>query len=155
MNRKLMFGIAVFFAVVGLALTGSEKQVQAGWGCHGGLHSCGGGLFSRLHARSNSCCGEAVAEPVCAPAPAPSCGGGGDCGGGSSCHGGLFARWRARRAARHCGGAAAQCCGAPAPVCASACDACGSAACGDACSGAIMTEAPASEVPAAPAPEGA
>lgn len=148
MNRKLMFGIAVFFAVVGLALTGSEKQVQAGWGSHG-IHSCGG-LFSRLHARRASCCGEV--EPVCcAPAPAPTCGGG--CG-GHTCHGGLFARWHARRAARRCcGEVAVSCCG-EAPVCAPACDTCGSA-CGGDCGGTVVVEEPAAEVPAAPAPEGA
>lgn len=123
MNRKLMFGIATFFAIVGLALTVSEQEVQAGRrcggrviGCQGG--GCGGGLFSRLH--RNRCCGEqpvqCCGQPVscpepCEPACPPKCGG---CAG--KCHGGLLARLRARRAARRCCGPVNTCCG-PQPEC--------------------------------------
>ncbi len=48
MNRTLVFGIAIFFAVVGLSLLGSEKSASAGLffrhgccGCSGA--SCDGG----------------------------------------------------------------------------------------------------------------
>lgn len=100
MNRALVFGIAIFFAVVGIALLGGENnKVLAGHGCHcacsgdcGGCHDdcggcggcssachCGGrqGLFARLRARR--CCRPACCEPACCqPACcAPSCGNGG------------------------------------------------------------------------------
>jgi len=116
MNRNLMFGIALFFAIIGLALTGGERQVQAGLGsgdglfsrgcdggCGGRIRDCGGreGLFARLHSRRSDCGGE---TEVVAPDPAPSC------GGRKSCHGGLLARLRAklaeRKAARNCSGEA-------------------------------------------------
>ena len=43
MNRVLCFGIAIFFAVVGIALVGGEKNVAvAGHGCHG-CSGCDGG----------------------------------------------------------------------------------------------------------------
>ena len=102
MNRALLMGIAMFFAVVGLALVGGEaKTVMAGHGCHcagacdggcdGGCHkacsgchkkcdgchdSCScGGLLARLRARR--CCKPACCEPACCkPACcAPKCGG--------------------------------------------------------------------------------
>ena len=38
MNRALILGIAIFFAIVGIALLGGENQAVAGHGCHG----CGG-----------------------------------------------------------------------------------------------------------------
>ena len=50
MNRTLMLGIAVFFAVIGISLLGSQSQAVAGHGCHGsggygwnGGGWCGGG----------------------------------------------------------------------------------------------------------------
>lgn len=63
MNRFVVFGIAAFFAIVGLALTGGEKQAQAGHGCHGcdggcdggGCHGCNGGghrCQGRCHGRN-------------------------------------------------------------------------------------------------------
>ena len=179
MNRTLMFGIATFFAIVGLALTGGEKEVQAGLrcggraiGCNGGGHGCGGAracggghrcggrLFSRLHrnrcgGERVNCCGEQVApEPACPP----KCGG---CAG--SCHGGLFARLRARRAARRCCGPVNDCCGPvnhcepaacpPAPSC------CGNGSAvvapADAGGDAVPVEDAVPAVPAAPAPDAA
>ena len=40
MNHKLILGIAVFLAIVGLAVIGGDKQAQAGLGSHGA--SCSG-----------------------------------------------------------------------------------------------------------------
>ena len=101
MNRALVFGIAMFFAVVGIALVGGEKSsAVAGLGCHG-CGGCGGGLLSRLGSR---CCGEPAS--CCEPAPAPSCSDACNCGGG------LFSRLRNR-----CCGAPACCEPAPAPSC--------------------------------------
>src|SRR5438045_3077377 len=96
MNRALIFAIAIFFAVVGIALLGGDSnKVLAGHGCHcscggcggcdGGCGGCGGchcgGLFARLRARrccgccAPSCCAPANCAPACC-APAPTCGGG-------------------------------------------------------------------------------
>ena len=41
MNRTLMSGIAMFIAVVGIALLGGEKQAVAGHGCDGARKCCG------------------------------------------------------------------------------------------------------------------
>src|SRR6185369_16267568 len=57
MNRILILGIAMFIAIVGIALVGGEKVAVAGHGCHG------------------CCCG------------GDCCGGGGECCGGCHCHG--------------------------------------------------------------------
>jgi hypothetical protein len=100
MNRTLMFGIAIFFAVLGIALVGGEQQAVAGHGCHGGLFGgrcnggglfankgcrglfgghharkrCGGGLFARLHARKCNGYGNGCnGVSDCCGAPAPSC----------------------------------------------------------------------------------
>ncbi len=68
MNRKLMFGIAMFFVVLGFALVGGENEAVAGRGCHGGFFArgCGGcfggGLFSRLHCRGAASCEGAVCD---------------------------------------------------------------------------------------------
>ena len=35
MNRTLIFGIVAFLAIVGITLTGGEKQAVAGHGCNG------------------------------------------------------------------------------------------------------------------------
>ncbi len=95
MNRALIFGIAIFFAVVGIALIGGESKAVAGHGCHGcdGVGcdgGCGGhvsdccGCHGRRklfgHRRNRGCCGCDGAPsccgqaPVCAPAcAAPAC----------------------------------------------------------------------------------
>ena len=161
MNRKLMLGIAMFFAVLGCALVGGENSAVAfHHGCGGGGKMLGG-LFARKHCR-----GAAAAEcaPVaeCAPAPAPapcpppSCGGRGK-------HGGLLARLRARRASRcsgamdNCAPAAACCEPAPTTACCSAPVAdCGCAAGeviyeGEVIEGAPVEAVPTDAVPAAPA----
>ncbi len=105
MNRTLVFGIALFFAIVGLSLIGSENSASAGLFRHRGCggSDCGG-----------SDCGGA-----------PSCDGDYDCGGyhgrkhrchglfgGHRCHGrkhchGLFRKHRCYG----CSGAAPACCG--------------------------------------------
>lgn len=110
MNRALIFGIAIFFAVVGIALLGADNSAVAGHGCngcngcsgydcggcHGGCH--GGGLFHRLRNRGchgchgchgyNDCCGQVnYCQPACQPAcqqdccqPVSCCGTGYDAG---------------------------------------------------------------------------
>lgn len=74
MNRALVLGIAIFFAVVGIALLGGESKAVAGHGCHG-CHACAGcdcggcvgacdgchcsgrvGLLARLRARRCHSC---------------------------------------------------------------------------------------------------
>ena len=110
MNRTTLFGIAMFFAVLAIAVMGSDNQVSAGIGC-GGLRNHGG-LF-RHH---RACAGVAAAQ-CCGEAPVAACAGADDCGGRRRC-GGLLARLRARHA---CRGAKADCCGQAAPVCEPAC----------------------------------
>jgi hypothetical protein len=102
MNRSVC-GIAVAFALlIGGAMLSTQSSANAGHhGCGGGgglfgkhrghgcagqavQRGCGGGLFSRLHARrhASSCCAPepvcCAPQPVCAPeptccAPAPTC----------------------------------------------------------------------------------
>lgn len=102
MNRALLFGIAIFFAVVGIALVGGESKVLAGHGgCGGGCggyNGCDGGACGgapaccgpqacggrhhhrhhRHHHRRNNCCGNPCcgqAAPACCGPVAPTCGG--------------------------------------------------------------------------------
>jgi len=153
MNRALVFGIAMFIAVVGIALVGGEKSVAvAGHGCHGcsgcdggcdgGCSNdcgCGGrvGLLARL--RSRKCCG----EPCCGPAPAcpPACCGDPCCG-----RQGLFARLRARRSCcgDPCCGPAPACC---APVCPPSCEGAAPAAAAPMGSAPAPAAVPAKEAP--------
>ena len=94
MNRALILGIAIFFAVVGIALVGGESKAVAGHGCHGCAGDCGGGCdcgggfdccgcHGRRHHRRHrrhrccgcdgppACCGVEQCAPTCAcPAPA-------------------------------------------------------------------------------------
>src|SRR5262245_24283731 len=78
MNRVLVFGIAMFFAVVGIALVGGEKSsAVAGLVCHG-CNGCGGGLCSGGLFHRNRCCG----ADACCGAPTDCCG----------CRGGLLSR---------------------------------------------------------------
>lgn len=82
MNRIVCYGIAMFVAIVGIALIGGQKQAVAGGGGYV-VSSCGGYVVDS--------CACAACQPV-------------SCHGCSSCHGGgLFARWRAAKAARQCG----------------------------------------------------
>ena len=65
MNRTLVLGTAIFFAVVGIALLGGEKSAMAGHrrccGCAGAPAACsgcqGGGLF---HRNRCNCAGPAL-----------------------------------------------------------------------------------------------
>ncbi len=112
MNRIVLFGVAIFFAVVGVALIGGEESANAGLlrgngcgGCDGGSGDCGGAaadccgrkkLFDGCHGRDrcsgrDRCCGR------------EKCSGGlfsHKCGGREKCHG-LFGK--------RCGGD--DCCG--------------------------------------------
>ncbi|MFV1965090.1 MAG: hypothetical protein ACC628_06675 [Pirellulaceae bacterium] len=95
MNRAVVLGIAIFFAVVGIALLGGENQAVAGHGCHGcyGGVVCDGGY---------ACGGYAY----------------GGCG-GLACHGavatcgGVYGRVHRHRAfrRRHCSGYVGACSG--------------------------------------------
>ena len=97
MKRYLGFALAMFFAIVAIALVGGDSGAIAGHGCHGG-RKCHGGLLAKHKAKKaarrchgqqeapacESACGEAVVSEGCS-----SCGGeavsggcaGGDCGG--------------------------------------------------------------------------
>ena len=111
MKRYLGFALAMFFAIVAIALVGGDSGAIAGHGCHGG-RKCHGGLLAKHKAKKaarrchgqqeapacesacgceaapaegcSSCGGEAVMSEGCS-----SCGGeavsggcaGGDCGG--------------------------------------------------------------------------
>lgn len=126
MNRTTLFGIALFCAVLGIALMGSDNRASAGIGCGGVRH---GGLF-----RHHRACHGVVAAPRCEGAPV-ACAGADDCAGARRrCHGGLLARLRARHS---CAGVAVNnCCGqAAAPACAPACPepACPAPACEPSC----------------------
>lgn len=102
MNRIVVFGFAMFLAIVGIALLGGENSAVAGHGCNGcscdggcdgGCDSscggCHGGLLSRLHKRCGGChgCGGGLlsrlrsrcCKPTCCE-PAPCCG----CDGGEA-----------------------------------------------------------------------
>ncbi|MCE9546815.1 MAG: hypothetical protein K8T25_15150 [Planctomycetia bacterium] len=67
MNRTLLFGIALFFAVVGLALVGTQSTAVAGHGCHkccsAAAASCSGDAAgdcsaSCCHKHHKRCCHE-------------------------------------------------------------------------------------------------
>ena len=86
MNRVIVCGVAVFFAIAAIAMLGNDNTAVAGHGCSGcdggsdcgGEVSCGGrahrcGLLQRLHRRR--CEGRrhgCHAEAACCT-PAPSC----------------------------------------------------------------------------------
>ena len=93
MNRIVVLGVAIFFALVGIALVGGEKKASAFGhrgccnsacnGCHGGHGCCAGDCchgghhnrccHSRCHGRchggccNGGCCGGDVKAPVQAP----------------------------------------------------------------------------------------
>ncbi len=72
MKRFLGFSLAMFFALMAIALVGGDSGAVAGHGCHG--KKCHGGLFARHHrcngrekcnglfGRKNRCNGEKAAE---------------------------------------------------------------------------------------------
>lgn len=101
MNRTLGFGIAVFFALVGISLLGGDEQAVAGSGCSGvssccGPSVCSGGCSGRCFGsrRSRRCSGGCSGCNGCSGYSSCS----GDCGG---CSG---------RRSRRCGGGS-NCCG--------------------------------------------
>lgn len=71
MKRFLGFSLAMFFALIAIALVGGDSGAVAGHGCHG--RKCHGGLFARHHRchgrekchglfhRKHRCHGEAAA----------------------------------------------------------------------------------------------
>ncbi|MFM7414013.1 MAG: hypothetical protein ACKO6E_12510 [Planctomycetota bacterium] len=100
MKRYLGFALAMFFAIVAIALVGGDSGAIAGHGCHGGRKCHGGGLLAKLHAnkchggllakhrakKAARCHGEAApaaCDSGCGAAEGSACGdcGGGDCGG--------------------------------------------------------------------------
>ena len=87
MKRFLGFAVAMFFALVAIALVGGDSGAVAGHGCHGrhrchGRHHdrCHGGLLARMHAKHKRCHGEEAAPACCEEAPACESGCG-ECGG--------------------------------------------------------------------------
>jgi hypothetical protein len=147
MKRFLGFSLAMFFALVAIALVGGDSGAVAGHGCHGGRGCHGGGLLAKLHA----CHGRERCH-----------------GGRERCHGGgLFGKHRrchGEAAAADCGscGEAASDCGSCGEVVSSGCSGCGggevvSGGCaGGDCGGegvivseGVPTEVP-TEAPAAP-----
>ena len=76
MNRALIFCIAIFFAVVGIALLGADNAAVAGHGCCGCHGGCGG----------YDCCGQSACGCCGYEAPAPACGCCGNGGGYGNGH---------------------------------------------------------------------
>ena len=131
MNRTMVFGIALFCAILGIAVIGNNTEATAGHGCDGGCSassSCSGGcggwfknhrrchglrLFNRCNGCHSSCSGDDCSgEDDCSASK---------CDGGCHarrCHGGLFSKWRARR----CNGCAGNsCCGTTDHGCSGGC----------------------------------
>ena len=55
MKRFLGFSLAMFFALIALALFGGDSGAVAGHGCHGGRR-CHGGMMARKHERRQERC---------------------------------------------------------------------------------------------------
>ena len=76
MKRFLGFSLAMFFALIALALFGGDSGAVAGHGCHGGRR-CHGGMMARKHERRQERChGRLGKHRGCHGGCA-----GGDCGG--------------------------------------------------------------------------
>lgn len=137
MNRTVVFGIAMLFAVVGLTLTGGQKEAEAGWGCRGGKRCRG----------ASACNGHAVVDHACCGRRARRCGGKHGCRGDRADRG---CRGRRERRSRGCCGEAAPAC-APAyqpACCPTGCDTGCAAGCDTGCatmSGDVIIEG--SEIP--------
>ncbi|RLS79344.1 MAG: hypothetical protein DWI03_02030 [Planctomycetota bacterium] len=122
MKRFFGLALAMFFALVAIALVGGDSGVVAGHGCHGG-RKCHGGLLARVHAAKKE-----------------------------RCHGGLLHRHRrchGEAAAAECGdcGAAEGC-----SACAEGCGDAGGCAGGDCGGAGVISEGvPTEAAPAAPA----
>jgi hypothetical protein len=103
MNRIVVFGLALFFALVGIALVGGEKKASAfifgrlggggyaAGGCDGGCGGCHGGCNGGCHHR-NRCHGGCHARNRCHGRCHGRCNGGcnGGCHGGGGCCGGGY-----------------------------------------------------------------
>ena len=76
MNRTLALGIAIFLAVVGIALMGGQSQAVAGHGCHG----CDG-------VADSDCCGRQKRDRCCGREKREKCHGRDRCNGREKCHG--------------------------------------------------------------------
>jgi len=135
MNRVIVFGVAAFFAVVGIALVGGQSQAVAGLGrkCQG-ANARGGEVGC---AAAATCCEEKV-----------SCVGRKKCAGRVRSEGRVRCEGRARHARR--GAGKNDCCGQPVATC------CGETVAADCCG--VTTEAapteaaPATDAPPADAP---
>ena len=93
MKRFLGIAVAMFFALVAIALVGGDSGAVAGHGCHGRHHRerCHGGLLARHHAKKAARChGEAAPVEECGSCGegASDCGSCGEAGGCGSCGGG-------------------------------------------------------------------
>jgi len=93
MKRYLGFALAMFFAIVAIALVGGDSGAIAGHGCHGG-RKCHGGLLAKHKAKKAARrCHGAQEAPACESAcgcEAASCGNCGEAApaeGCSSCGG--------------------------------------------------------------------
>jgi hypothetical protein len=82
MNRTILFGVAIFFAFVAIALIGGDAQVIAGHGCHGcsgakrGAKKCDGATLTktRCHGSKKShgskrCSGSKAKGEIAPPPP--------------------------------------------------------------------------------------
>ena len=91
MNRIVVFGVAIFFALVGIALVGGERNAEAGlFARSGGCNGCSdnGGCHGRRHNRchASDCC--AVKEVDTCSCSGKRCHGRHRCNGG--CNGGCY-----------------------------------------------------------------
>jgi hypothetical protein len=114
MNRIVVLGVAIFFALVGIALVGGEQTAEAGlfnWGGGGGYGcagDCGGGCRGRrCHGGCDGCHGGGC----CSSGKYDGCNGcSGSCHGRHRCHGRdrcsgrCFGRHRCNGGCNGCGG---------------------------------------------------
>ena len=56
MNRIVVFGVAIFFALVGIALVGGERNAEAGLFARGGCNGCSTRAFSTPAILTNGRC---------------------------------------------------------------------------------------------------
>ena len=129
MNRSVLCGVAGLAMLVAFAMSTADQKA------HAGLF---GGLFKKGCCAPAPVCCEPAPAPVCCE-PAPSCGG---LFKKKACGGGLFAKLKARKAAKSCCAPAPVCC-EPAPVCcAPAPVCCEPAPVSDCCGGSVVMGEP-------------
>jgi|GEM_PF-3001001 len=62
MNRTILFGVAIFFAFVAIALIGGDTEVMAGHRCHGckgarkGARKCDGAKLTKTRSHGSKRC---------------------------------------------------------------------------------------------------